>query len=40
MPKGDKENDTDFWAIFVKDNHEDRLLKANEVGSKVSKYLK
>lgn len=40
VPKGEKENDTDFWNVFVSDTHGERLKKANEIGDKVTAVLK
>ena len=40
MPKGDKENDTDFWNQFFVDTHEESIKKIHKISGEVDSILK
>ena len=40
LPKGDKDNDTDFWSAFFNDQHEESIKKLNKAVGDVDSILK
>ncbi len=40
LPKGDKENDTDYWNQFFHDTNEDRMKKIDKLSFEVDSILK
>ena len=40
LPKADKDNDTDFWSAFFKDENEDKIGKLNKACGSIDDILK
>ena len=40
LPKADKDNDTDFWSTFFKDENEDKIGKLNKACASIDAILK